>query len=149
MTIDEEFVLELRRVFHKWRTRCDTEMRSAGMTLARARTLALLQEEGGIMQRDLLAQLAVEHSTLVRLLDALEAQGLIRREPVSGDRRANHVSLTPAGQPVAREALALLERLRAVALRAIPPDDLHAAVRVLHAISSNLDRGHAAAVPAA
>ncbi|WP_073136187.1 MarR family winged helix-turn-helix transcriptional regulator [Muricoccus roseus] len=140
MTLNAQFVTALRRVTQRWRTRWDAELRDSGQTLGRARALMILSQEGGsAMQRDLAAHLSVEHPTLVRLLDSLEAQGLIRRGPVQGNARANRIALTEAAQPVVASVEAVSEALRQRVLGDIPRQDLETALRVLHAVAAKLE----------
>lgn len=138
MALKAEFVLALRRVTQKWRTRWDAALRDSGQTLGRARALMLLSDAGGgAMQRDLAVGLSVEHPTLVRLLDGLERQGLIRREPAQG--RANRIRLTEEAYPVVDAVNRASEALRERVLSGIPEGDLEIALRVLGQISANLE----------
>jgi MarR family transcriptional regulator for hemolysin len=140
MALDVDFVTALRRVTQKWRTRWDAELRDSGQTLGRSRALLLLHQAGGdVMQRDLAEQLSVEHPTLVRLLDGLERQGLIRREPVPGNARANRIVLTEQAVPVVAEVDAVSAKLRERVLRSIPREDIATALRVLESISARLE----------
>ncbi|MBB5693639.1 MarR family winged helix-turn-helix transcriptional regulator [Muricoccus pecuniae] len=140
MSLNAEFVTALRRVTQRWRTRWDAELRDSGQTLARARALMILSQEGGsAMQRDLAAHLSVEHPTLVRLLDSLEGQGLIRREPVPGNARANRIALTPAAAPMVEAAERVSEGLRQRVLGDIPREDLETALRVLRSVATKLE----------
>lgn len=140
MSLNAEFVTALRRVTQRWRTRWDAELRDSGQTLARARALMILSQEGGsAMQRDLAAHLSVEHPTLVRLLDSLEAQGLIRREPVPGNARANRIALSPAAAPMVEAAERVSEGLRHRVLGDIPREDLETALRVLRSVATKLE----------
>ncbi|MFC7735608.1 MarR family winged helix-turn-helix transcriptional regulator [Roseomonas sp. GCM10028921] len=140
MSLNAEFVTALRRVTQRWRTRWDAELRDSGQTLARARALMILFQEGGsAMQRDLAAHLSVEHPTLVRLLDSLEAQGLIRRQPVPGNARANRIALTPAAAPMVEAAERVSEGLRQRVLGDIPREDLETALRVLRSVATRLE----------
>lgn len=135
-----EFVTALRRLTQRWRTRWDAELRASGQTLGRARALMLLSHSGGsVMQRDLASQLSVEHPTLVRLLDGLEKQGLIRREPVPGNARANRILLAPAAAPLVKAGEAVSEALRERVLGDIPLADLETALRVMEAVSAKLE----------
>ncbi|RKK04715.1 MarR family transcriptional regulator [Pseudoroseomonas wenyumeiae] len=140
MGVREAFGAELRRVFFRWRSCFDAELRASGQTLARARVLALLaQEEDGLLQRELALQLSIENPTLVRLLDGLERQGLVARVPEAGDRRANRVALTSQASPVAAEVTGISGRLRDRVLQGVDEADLATALRVLRSISANLD----------
>lgn len=92
-----------------------------------------------MMQRDLAAELAIEHPTLVRILDGLERQRLIVRQPVPNDKRANRISLTATAEPVVAQVNSLFACLREDILRSIPPEDLATATRVLEAVVEKLD----------
>ncbi|TPG59543.1 MarR family transcriptional regulator [Roseomonas nepalensis] len=140
MPLSADFVLALRRVTQRWRTRWDAELRESGQTLGRARALMLLSEAGGgVLQRDLAGQLSVEHPTLVRLLDGLERQGLIRREPAPGPSRANLVRLTAEAAPVVDRVNRVSAVLRERVLASVPEEDLRTALRVLRQVADNLD----------
>jgi MarR family transcriptional regulator for hemolysin len=140
LRVHEAFGAELRRVFFRWRSCFDTELRTSGQTLARARVLALLaQENEGLPQRELASQLSIENPTLVRLLDGLERQGLVARVPEADDRRANRVALTRKASPVAAEVTGISARLRDRVLEGVDEADLATALHVLRAISANLD----------
>ncbi|MDY0109970.1 MAG: MarR family transcriptional regulator [Candidatus Krumholzibacteria bacterium] len=57
-----------------------------------------LAEAGSLTVTELAAQVQLSASTVVRILDRLEAKNLIRRERSADDRRRVIVSLTPAGR---------------------------------------------------
>ena len=63
--------------------------------------------EGGLRVGDLGERLALTRSGLTRLVDRIEAAGLIERHPSSTDRRALYVVLTPKGRDACRENLPL------------------------------------------
>jgi len=54
-------------------------------------------------------RLAIDRTTMVAMLDALEAKGLVRRGPHPKDRRKNVVAMTPAGRGVLRRATRAVE----------------------------------------
>src|SRR4051795_2439006 len=60
--------------------------------------LGLLHDHGGQAQRDLMAEMDVDPSILVTLLNPLEADGLVARERDPADRRRHLVTLTAAGE---------------------------------------------------
>ncbi|MCR0982477.1 MarR family winged helix-turn-helix transcriptional regulator [Roseomonas populi] len=141
MSLNAEFVTALRRVTQRWRTLWDAELRGSGQTLGRSRALLILSQSGGsAMQRDLAEALSVEHPTLVRLLDGLERQGLIRREPVPGNARANRIVLTDAAAPVVQEVDGVSEGLRERVLHDIPRAELETALRVLNMVAARLEK---------
>ncbi len=67
--------------------------------------LLLAREEGpGLRRVDLADRLLLTASGITRLLDGLEAAGLVGREECSADRRVTYAVLTPAGRDKVREA---------------------------------------------
>ena len=72
------------------------------------RTYAVLKalvEEDGLSQRQLSTQLGIHRNVMVTVIDKLESQGLVKRMPHPGDRRAFAVTLTDK----ARELLPALD----------------------------------------
>lgn len=96
----------------QWHRVVDKHLAEAGLTDATWRPLVHLAEGGdGISQRDLAARIGLDTSTLVRLLDLLEARGFVERRVDPADRRARRIHLTAEG----RDELA---RIRAMLLQA-------------------------------
>ncbi|NBJ13048.1 transcriptional regulator SlyA [Microvirga arsenatis] len=140
MTEDVEFAMELGKVARRWRTRLDSRLRARGLTQARWVALLALSRADGLTQRDLAATLGVEGPTLVRILDGLEAQGLIERQSCPDDRRAKRVRLTEAADPVLREIRKIADATRRELLEGIATDDLSVARRVLALIAERLEQ---------
>ena len=108
MLVEEEFVAELGRVSRRWRAELDERLRHTGLT--QARWLALFQvsqQEGALTQRELADLLGIEGPTLVRILDGLEKQGLIRVERESKApgtaRKRLYYGVTAKGRAALRE----------------------------------------------
>lgn len=66
--------------------------------------LLALQRHDGLSQRQLIDRLDSDKSSMVRMIDDLEARGLCARTPDAGDRRAYSVRLTDEGRAVFDEA---------------------------------------------
>ena len=72
-----------------------------GLSLTGVRMLAVLEDrEIGMLQ--LARILELEKSSVTGLVDRAERRGLVRRVPVAGNRRAVHVTVTPAGASLVR-----------------------------------------------
>jgi MarR family transcriptional regulator for hemolysin len=127
----------------------DRLMRARGMTLPRARLMLHLAKHQTVNQTELAAVLELEHPTLVRLLDGLERQGLIRRSAVPGDRRAKQVMLTAEAMPQLREVEQVVATLRAALLDGIGATELAVTSAVLDRILRNVEAcgGGAGAAP--
>jgi DNA-binding MarR family transcriptional regulator len=73
--------------------------------------MTLLRRESA-SQRELIAAVESDKSTMVRTVDDLVSLGIVVRAPSPTDRRVQLVSLTPTGRATAAEAI---ERARTVA----------------------------------
>lgn len=137
----EAFALHLGRVSRGWRARLDGTLRPTGLTQARWSTLLHLSRSGGgVTQRELADRLGVEGATIGRILDALEKQGLVERRPVEGDRRAYHIHLTAAAQPILKEINRIAASLRRELLEGISARDLRTCIAVLQGIGARLEK---------
>src|SRR5437660_9406383 len=66
--------------------------------------------EGRLRLLDLANAVLLSKSGLTRLLDRMEAAGLIARAAVPGDRRSLHAQLTPTGRELQRKARLVVRR---------------------------------------
>ena len=79
--------------------------RDHGLTMARYDVLAHLDMAGGPLRLSELADaIMLSPSGLSKLLDRMEASGLVRREPDPRDARAAFAAITPQGRSLARKA---------------------------------------------
>jgi MarR family 2-MHQ and catechol resistance regulon transcriptional repressor len=69
--------------------------------------LQRLSTDSGRSLTDIGAELLCVKSTITRLVDRLEADGLVQRTPDPDDRRAQRLLLTPRGVDVSKRAAAL------------------------------------------
>src|ERR687897_1554995 len=101
-------------LFRLWRvshTRTAEALESLGLTTALFALLNVLGTHDGAIQQELGAAMGIDPSTMVSLIDQLEAAGLAKRRPRPTDRRAREVVITPKGRR-------LLKRARKVAFEA-------------------------------
>jgi DNA-binding MarR family transcriptional regulator len=88
---------------------------------ARMTALSIIAREPEINQATLARRLDVAGPSVLKLVDALESAGLIRREDVADDRRRYSLVLTPAGRgklETLRTELAAYEKRLAARLSA-------------------------------
>ncbi|HEX9324263.1 MAG TPA: MarR family transcriptional regulator [Xanthobacteraceae bacterium] len=100
---DPELLILLYDVARQMRTRADQRARTRGMTRAQWVILAHLDRQSGLSQNELAAIVEVEPITIGRLVDRLEARGLVERRSDPRDRRVWRLQLTPAATPILRE----------------------------------------------
>jgi DNA-binding MarR family transcriptional regulator len=75
-----------------------------GLTTALFALLNLLGSREGAIQQELGAEMGIDPSTMVSLIDQLETAGLAKRRPRPTDRRAREVAITPKGRRVLEQA---------------------------------------------
>ncbi len=133
-------ILELMTtVSRKTRTLFNARVRETGLTLPRARTLLCINRGDAANQRELAEKLEIETATLVKLIDGLEAHGLIERCSVEGDRRAKQVVLTREGVAQAKLVDGMVDRIREEVLSDIRDSDLQLFYLVLRRMAGNLE----------
>jgi len=120
------------------RTRFDQRARRHGMTRAQWGILAKLELQSGISQNDLAGLVEVEPITVCRLIDRLEARGLVERRSDPRDRRVRRLHLTPAAEPILDEIHAYREELREELTAGIPEAALKSQVDTLLRMKANL-----------
>lgn len=99
----QELLLELYDVARLMRTRFDRWARGYGMTRAQGVILTRLARQPAMTQNELAGLCEVEPITVGRLVDRLEARGLLERRLDPSDRRIRRLHLLPAAQPILSE----------------------------------------------
>lgn len=118
-----------------WRRLANASTEAHGISEAKALPLVLIGRMHGDPRQNALADaVGIEGPSLVRLLDQLEAAGLVVRKEDHTDRRAKVLSLTPAGKAIVRKIEADLTRLREAVFAGVSAADLEAAMRVFRAV---------------
>jgi DNA-binding MarR family transcriptional regulator len=96
--------------------------------------LSFFAGEGALSQQEAARRLAIDRTTMVSLIDGLEAKGLVERRPHPEDRRKNAVALTAAGREALPAATAAIEDAEARMLAPLSPADAAALRRALRAL---------------
>ena len=134
-----------RRVIYlarRWRNRMNEELRRTGQSHARWITLIWIHLlDGKANHRELAERIGVELPTLIRLLNRLEAEGLVERCALPGVARAKTVRLTTAGKPVLAEMNAIAERARAVFLEGVDKTKLEVCMSLFDDLLSKTGDG--------
>lgn len=111
--LQEDLAASIVVTGRRWRSRLTDLLRTTEQTDARWNVLyTLSRSPAGVIQAELAEAVGVQGPTLVKLLDALEAQRLIRREIQASDRRAKAVYLEPAGASILDEIQTIAARFR-------------------------------------
>jgi len=108
---DRDLMILLHDVARLLRTRSDQRARMRGMTRAQWVILARLARQPGISQNEMANLCDVEPITIGRLIDRLEAHGLVERRADPKDRRVRRLHLLPAAEPILEEITEYREML--------------------------------------
>ena len=123
----------------------DRLRREFDTTLPRFDLLAALSRHPeGLKMSALSGVLRVSNGNVTGLADRLAEEGLVRRVPVPGDRRAMILRITPAGARAFAAQAAAHERWIDGLLRAIPPQEARAMAARLTAFADRADEREAA-----
>lgn len=135
MEPDLHFGTLLKHVFHLWHKVINERLRPRGVSHSQWQVvLEVSRSPTPMTQSALAAELGVESSTLVRLLDRLAAKEWLTREPCPTDRRAHLVRLTPRAQRLARELEVVVGEVRRELLQDVDRAELEVCVDVLSKI---------------
>lgn len=116
---------------------------AAGLPASGVAALFALGVEPGQDIGALAAVAGVNHSTMVRIVERLEAEGLVVRSDPAGDRRRVRLALAPEGEARRRAALAAREAALCAALAPLDAEDRASLRRALSAVLAGLTVGDA------
>jgi DNA-binding MarR family transcriptional regulator len=142
--VDAQELARLVAEFGKTYTRrIWAEIGRTGTTPARARLLAALQCEGSRKMSELGAQLGVTPRNITKLVDGLEAEGLVARKAHPSDRRATLVLLTDKGALVGKESALADTAASAWLYKQLAPADRQHLARILRKLLDTLAKSGA------
>jgi DNA-binding MarR family transcriptional regulator len=112
--------------FRLWRathTRTAELLGSIGLTPALFAILNVIGAREGAIQQEVGAALGIDRSTMVSLIDQLEAAGLAQRRPSAKDRRAREIAITPKGRRLLGQARDLIVQVEDEVLGGLNTDE--------------------------
>ena len=141
-TIRSEFCFLNARVSRLLRREVDQAFAADGLSQASAIPLIVLSRLGKCVRQGALAdEVGIEGPSLGRLIDLLQAEGLVERREDPTDRRAKMLHLTALGETRADEVNGVLcSSVRAYVLKGIADEDLAVAYEVLRKIELRASR---------
>src|ERR1700676_3910045 len=139
--IRSEFGFLIARVSRLLRREADQAFAAHGLSQASAIPLIVLSRLGKCVRQGALAdEVGIEGPSLVRLIDLLQAEGLVERREDPTDRRAKMLHLTALGEIRADEINGVLCSVRADLLKGVADEDLVVAYEVLRKIELRTSR---------
>ena len=113
-------------------------MEGSSLTMAQARALFYVSRHEGVRQVDLAELLEVQPITLARLIDHLQAEGLVERRTDLADRRAYQIYLTDKAGPYLSIIDEVALGIRKDILKGLDKEQVDTLLFALHKIRENL-----------
>ena len=133
-----QLMFAMAQVNKQWRRSLDRVLAPLGLTQALWLPLVHLERSQGAMrQKDLAQALALDSSSIVRLIDGLQAQGWVARLD-DADRRVKRIQLTPAGQGKVEAVKKVVAEVRGEVMQDFPADLLDQTLSALDTMLSKM-----------
>lgn len=110
-----------------------------GVRVGEHEVLANLATAPGMTQQALAARCFVAKSGISMVLAQMEAEGLVRRDADPQDARVKRLSLTPAGEALARRSMQVQGEVVAAMAEAASHDELDAVAAVMERLCARLE----------
>lgn len=124
----------MKRAFNVIHADLVVTLEAFGLRTITFSALVMVVDNPGITQTQLAQGLCIERSNLVVVVDELETNDLIARNPMPSDRRAYALTATPAGQLLRDRVLAAVHRHEAQVLAILTPEEQAVLNRLLRRI---------------
>ena len=132
----------VRGVTRALRARFNRNLEAAGLEITSDQwaILVTLQHGDGRSQTDLGYVVMQDKTAVTRMVDDLEARGLVVRIPDGADRRRRLIYLTRPGRHVYQRLLPVVEMTLAEAQQDVDDADMATCKQVLRQVMANLER---------
>ena len=137
-SLNEQFSESMFLVTHAWRTELDRRLRPLGFSHSRWLLLLHLSRNDGCTHSALAHSMEIEAATLVKLVDHMEKEGLLKRCASETDRRVKHLRLSEAGKEVVENIRSYAADLRKEVLSGLSQAEIKTALDVLNNIRGKL-----------
>ena len=117
--VDVDLMFLLSQASHALETEMTAALQALGIS-PRAHCVLTHALRGELTQSQVAEQCALDKTTMVVTMDELEKAGLAERRPSGTDRRARIIAVTKAGERRVAEANAIVARIYAEVLGALP-----------------------------
>ena len=133
-----QLMFAMAQVNKQWRRSLDRVLAPMGLTQALWLPLVHLERSQGAMrQKDLAQALALDSSSIVRLIDGLQAQGWVERLD-DADRRVKRIQLTAAGQDKVEAVKQVVAEVRGEVMQDFPAELLDQTLGALDTLLSKM-----------
>jgi DNA-binding MarR family transcriptional regulator len=128
----------LKEVSRRYVNRFEVRAAEIPLNLAQAKALVRLEKNEGVSQARLAELAEVDPMTMVRILDRMEAEGLLERRADPADRRARCLYLTAKARPILNEIWRLSEEIRAEIFAGVSQQERERFMVVLERLYANI-----------
>ncbi len=114
----------------------EAKLGAVGLSLAKLAALKALSDAGESLALTQLAdRLSCVKSNITQLVDRLEADGFVRRQPDPNDRRARLATLTSAGRRACREGAQVQQEAEQSLLQTLTADESRTLAELLNKVT--------------
>ena len=141
MVLSKQLGVFLNYVHNRFKLYFNESMEAAGFKITAEQFLLLdtLWNEGALSQQKIADMMLKDKNSVVKLVDSLEARGLVKRRANPEDRRQNIISTTPKcdkmRDPVKDAALAAVARVT----NGLTNSELDTFIKVMDIMAQNMD----------
>ena len=140
LDLKDSIGLMLKRSAKSWEKAADIELTERfGLTGGKWKIITGLSIQEGITQRQLADMMFVEAPTLVPIIDRMEKDGYLTRQPDPKDRRNNLIFLTKKGKKTVDPIIDCIAEMRDMGLDKISKKDLEITKKTLTQINANAE----------
>lgn len=143
--LEREYGFTYRAILfaRRYRALLDEQLRPLGYGTARMEALSTIDRAHEPSAQIAIAKrIGIEGPTLTRMLDALEAEGLVIRRADPNDRRTKLIELTEAGKRALDEIMAVAHTFRKTILKDLSDSELDAVNKVTDKLLNMLSEGY-------
>ena len=130
-----DLIFLLSQAAHALQTEMTAALEKIGVT-PRMHCVLFHAQEGEFTQIQLAERCALDKTTMVVTMDALEKAGLAERRPSPTDRRARIIAVTPAGEDVVVRGEQIVNSLYTDVLGSLPDEQREPFVAALQGLMS-------------
>ena len=136
--VEQDVLTLLSEVARRIRALADQNARRHGMTWAQLIIVRRLERHPGVSQNELAAVVGVAPITVARLIDRIEALGLVKRHEDPTDHRIWRLQVTPAATSALRDSKCYQGELGELITKGVDSAALDAMIIGLHKMKENL-----------
>ena len=137
---DEQLAESLHQVAHIWRNELDRRLRPLGFSHSRWLLLLHLSRHDGCTHCELAQHMGIEAATLVKQVDHMEQEGVLKRCTSEIDRRVKHLYLSTAGKKAVERIRSSAAELRKEILDGSSKEEIAITIGVLQNIRNKLTK---------